>query len=56
MIKKLFKEKILRNNERLMQDKSSSLDSLSIAAIGLAASGVNLLNPGVSSTTSYLDC
>lgn len=56
MINKILKEKSLRENEYLNNsEENDELNSLSFTALSFAVSGANLVNPGISSTASYLD-
>lgn len=51
---KLFDNPIFKEEEQEFK-KRNELDSLSLAGLSIAASGVNLLIPGILSVTAFLD-
>lgn len=51
---KLFDNPIFKDEEQEFK-KRNELDSLSLAGLSIAASGVNLLVPGILSVTAFLD-
>lgn len=51
---KLFDNPIFKEEEQEFK-KRNELDSLSLAGLSIAASGVNLLVPGILSVTAFLD-
>lgn len=52
--RKLFDNPIFKEEEQEFK-KRNELDSLSLAGLSIAASGVNLLVPGILSVTAFLD-
>lgn len=51
---KLFDNPTFKDEEQEFK-KRNELDSLSLAGLSIAASGVNLLVPGILSVTAFLD-
>lgn len=51
---KLFDNPIFKDEEQEFK-KRNELDSLSLAGLSIAASGVNLLVPGILSVSAFLD-